>query len=94
MIIDPITSDIIKYCDTTIPILYNSILYILYPYNNTYLWADNFSEDLFKTEEYFWRKQIHNTCLEKKALSVHDTYYRDYKFISISSVKLSSNEIT
>ena len=31
---------------------------------------------------------------KKKCLSLHDTYYRDCKLISVSSVKLSSNGMT
>ena len=31
---------------------------------------------------------------KKKSLSLYDTYYRDCKLISVSSVKLSSNDMT
>ena len=48
MIIDPITSDIIKYYDTATSMLCNSILYIsYYAYYDTYLWADKFSVTFF-----------------------------------------------
>ena len=50
IIIDPITSDIIKYYDATMSISCNSVYNI---HTIIHIWADNFLEDLLKIEEYF-----------------------------------------
>ena len=50
---------------------------------------------MFKIEEYFGANKFMVYAYEKKKiLSIHDTYYRYYKLISIRSVTLSSNGMT
>ena len=35
-------------------------------YYTTYLWTDNILENLFKTKEYFWHKQVYGKLMKKE----------------------------